>query len=212
MAKRQVPKAWAPSAPADITPNSCRPSLRLRLRLTKSTQLRTRSPHSKQAAQEAPPVHEAEQDSTIQTKPRPSDHKQLLADAKDIVGQDGQALQSIALSPEVEIITVAQPATSEKSLTDFALAMGLDPSQIQALLGDAAAANVSASPAATTQQMLAMNTLPMAADVSLPTPGMTALNPLGNSMQLTEGAALPVNSVLAQPCPWRPTSAPWLPA
>lgn len=161
-------------------------------------------PALKQAAQEAPPVHEAEQDSTIQTKPRPSDHKQLLADTKDMVGQDGQALQSIALSPEVEIITVAQPATSEKSLTDFALAMGLDPSQIQALLGDAAAANISASPAATTQQMLAMNTLPMAADVSLPTPGMTALNPLGNSMQLTEGAALPVNSVLAQALPVAP--------
>ncbi len=161
-------------------------------------------PASKQAAQEAPPVHEAEQDSTIQTKPRPSDHKQLLADAKDLVGQDGQALQSIALSPEVEIITVAQPATSEKSLTDFALAMGLDPSQIQALLGDAAAANISASPAATTQQMLAMNTLPMAAAESLPTPGMTALNPLGNSMQLTEGAALPVNSVLAQALPVAP--------
>ena len=161
-------------------------------------------PASKQAAQEAPPVHEAEQDSTIQTKPRPADHKQHLADAKDIVGQDGQALQSIALSPEVEIITVAQPATSEKSLTDFALAMGLDPSQIQALLGDAAAANVSASPAATTQQMLAMNTLPMAAAESLPTLGMTALNPLGNSMQLTEGAALPVNSVLAQTLPVAP--------
>ena len=82
--------------------------------------------------------------------------------------------------------------------------MGLDPSQIQALLGDAAAANVSASPAATTQQMLAMNTLPMAAAESLPTPGMTALNPLGNSMQLTEGAALPVNSVLAQALPVAP--------
>jgi flagellar hook-length control protein FliK len=180
-------------------------------------------PALKQAAQEAPPVHEAEQDSTIQTKPRPADHKQLLADTKDMVGQDGQALQSIALSPEVEIITVAQPATSEKSLTDFALAMGLNPSQIQDLLGDAAAANISASPAATTQQMLAMNPLPMAAAVSLPTPGLTALNPLasvdavslptpgltalnplGNSAQFTEGAALPVNSVLAQALPVAP--------
>ncbi|NQW66300.1 MAG: flagellar hook-length control protein FliK [Burkholderiales bacterium] len=143
---------------------------------------------SQQAAQEAPPAHEAEQDSTTQAKPRPSGHKQLLADAKDMVGQDGQALQSIALSPEVEIITVAQPATSEKSLTDFALAMGLDPSQIQALLGDAAAANVSASLATTTQQMLAMN-------------------PFGNSVQVAlgaEGVALPVNSVLAQALPVAP--------
>ncbi len=164
-------------------------------------------PPSQQAAQEAPPAHEAEQDSTTQAKPRSSGHKQLLADAKDMVDQDGQALQSIALSPEVEIITVVQPATSEKSLTDFALAMGLDPSQIQALLGDAAAANVSASLAATTQQMLVMNTLPMAAAVSLPTPGMTTLNPLGNSVQVAlgaEGAALPVNSVLAQALPVAP--------
>lgn len=161
-------------------------------------------PQSKQAAQEAPPAHEAEQDSTSQAKPRPSGHKQLLADAKDIVSQDGQALQSIALSPEVEIITVAQPATSEKSLTDFALAMGLDPSQIQALLGDAAAANLSASPAATTKQMLAMNPLPSVDAVSLPTAGLTALKPLGNSAQLTEGAALPVNTVLAQALPVAP--------
>ena len=171
-------------------------------------------PQSKQAAQvaekspaslkEAPPAQEAEQDSTTQAKPRPSGNKQLLADTKDMVGQDGQALQSIALSPEVEIITVAQPATSEKSLTDFALAMGLDPSQIQALLGDAAAANASASPAATTQQMLGMNQLPMAAAVALPTAGLSALNPLGNSLQFTEGAALPVNAVLAQALPVAP--------
>jgi len=160
-----------------------------------------------QAVAEAPPAHEAEQDSTIQTKPKPSDRKQLLADAKDMVGQEGLALQSITLSPEVEIITVAQPATSEKSLTDFALAMGLDPSQIQALLGDAAAANASASPAATTQQMLAMNQLPSVAAVALPAPGSTALNPLGNSVQVplvTDGAALPVNSVLAQALPVAP--------
>jgi flagellar hook-length control protein FliK len=66
--------------------------------------------------------------------------------------------------------------------------MGLDPSQIQALLGDAAAAIVSASPATTTLQMLAMN-------------------PFGNSVQVAlgaEGAALPVNSVLAQALPVAP--------
>jgi hypothetical protein len=55
--------------------------------------------------------------------------------AKAWAEQDGQALQSIALSPEVEIITVAQPATSEKSLTDFALAMGLDPSASSSFAG-----------------------------------------------------------------------------
>jgi flagellar hook-length control protein FliK len=83
------------------------------------------------------------------------------AKAKALESQEGQALQSITLSPEVEIITVAQPAPSDKSLTDFALAMGLDAEQIKALLGDDAAAEVQATaPAATTQQILAMNTLP----------------------------------------------------
>lgn len=163
------------------------------------------APHKpSHAVEDAPPAHEAEQDSSTQTKPRPSGHKQLLADTKDMVGQDGQALQSIALSPEVEIITVAQPATSEKSLTDFALAMGLDPSQIQALLGEAAAVNLSDIPAASTQQMLAMNPLSSVTAVALPTAGQTALNPLGNGVQFNEGAALPVNSVLAQALPVAP--------
>jgi len=156
------------------------------------------------SAQEAKPVHEDEQANNAQAKPAALSNKTLPMNTKDMVGQDGQALQSITLSPEVEIITVAQPATSEKSLTDFALAMGLDPSQIQALLGEAAAANASASPAATTQQMLAMNQLPSSAVFSLPTVGFTALNPLSNSTQLTEGAALPVNAVLAQALPVAP--------
>ena len=165
---------------------------------------RPAAPIPRHAVEDAPPAHEAENDSTTQAKPRPSGHKQLLADTKDMVGQDGQALQSIALSPEVEIITVAQPATSEKSLTDFALAMGLDPSQIQALLGEAAVVNLSDSPAAATQQMLAMNSLPMATAVALPTAGLTTLNPLSTSAQVAEAAPLPVNSVLAQALPVAP--------
>ena len=163
------------------------------------------APHkASHAAAEASSAREAEQTKATQTPSRPSGHKQLLADAKDMVGQDGQALQSIALSPEVEIITVAQSATSEKSLTDFALAMGLDPSQIQALLGEAAAVNLSDNPAAATQQMLAMNALPIASAVSLPTAGMTALNPLSTNAPFTEGGALPANSVLAQALPVAP--------
>ena len=157
-----------------------------------------------QAAEDVPPAHEAEPSKATPTQLKPSGHKQLLADAKDLVGQDGQALQSIALSPEVEIITVAQSATSEKSLTDFALAMGLDPSQIQALLGEAAVVNLSDNPAAATQQMLAMNTLPIASAAPLPTAGMTALNPLTASAPFTEGGALPANSVLAQALPVAP--------
>lgn len=156
------------------------------------------------ASKEITPAGEDEPNNTAQATPTPSNNKIRPINANEMVAQDGQALQSIALSPEVEIITVAQPATSEKSLTDFALAMGLDPSQIQALLGEAAAANASASPAATTQQMLAMNTLPSGVGFSLPTTGFTALNPLSNSAQATEGAVLLVNTVLAQALPVAP--------
>ena len=131
------------------------------------------------------------------------------AEAKALASQEGQALQSITLSPEVEIITVTQPATSEKSLTDFALAMGLDPSQIKALLGDDAAAEaVAIAPAATTQQILAMNNLPgmvlsnplTGAAPSLEATGPTALNPLSTPAQ----AALGAQAVLRQALPVAP--------
>jgi flagellar hook-length control protein FliK len=103
------------------------------------------------------------------------------AKTKAMDSQEGQALQSIALSPEVEIITVAQPAPSDKSLTDFALAMGLDASQIKALLGDDAATEVQATaPAATTQQILAMNTLP----------GLGLNNPLTSTAPSLSGVAI----------------------
>ena len=102
-------------------------------------------------------------------------------EAKALASQEGQALQSITLSPEVEIITVTQPETSEKSLTDFALAMGLDAEQIKALLGDDAAAEALAnSPAATTQQILAMNNMP----------GMGLSNPLTNAAPSLSGVAI----------------------
>ena len=102
-------------------------------------------------------------------------------EAKALASQEGQALQSITLSPEVEIITVTQPETSDKSLTDFALAMGLDAEQIKALLGDDAAAEALAnSPAATTQQILAMNNMP----------GMGLSNPLTNAAPSLSGVAI----------------------
>lgn len=102
-------------------------------------------------------------------------------EAKALASQEGQALQSITLSPEVEIITVTQPETSEKSLTDFALAMGLDATQIKALLGDDAAAEALAnSPAATTQQILAMNNMP----------GMGLSNPLTSAAPSLSGVAI----------------------
>ena len=137
---------------------------------------------------------------------------QERADMRDAQGyQDEQALQSIALSPEVEIITVAQPATSEKSLTDFALAMGLDASQIQALLGDAASAEVVAnSPATTTQQMLAMNTglnavTPLTAvAATLPNSPLNPLNANLTAVSGSDGAAVPTSAVLSQGLPVAP--------
>ena len=68
-------------------------------------------------------------------------------------------LTTIPLSASINIITSAQSKPDDKSVADFALAMGLDPSQVKALFGQQASVanqpnNVS------TQQMLAMNNLP----------------------------------------------------
>ena len=131
------------------------------------------------------------------------------ANAKAVASQEGQALQSITLSPEVEIITVTQPETSEKSLTDFALAMGLDATQIKALLGDDAAAEALAnSPATTTQQILAMNNMPglglsnplTSAAPSLSGVAIDTLNTSSTSAQ----AALGTQAVLSQALPLAP--------
>ena len=131
---------------------------------------------------------------------------QSLEEAKALDSQEGQALQSIALSPEVEIITVAQPAPSDKSLTDFALAMGLDAEQIKTLLGDDAAAEVqTTAPAATTQQILAMNTLPglgLSNPLTSATPALSdvTINTV-NSSSTPAQAALGTQAVLSQTLP-----------
>ena len=158
----------------------------------------------------------ASKDDAVQNKPQAGQEVQRAEEAdikalkaKDLDSQEGQALQSIALSPEVEIITVAQPAPSEKSLTDFALAMGLDASQIKALLGDEAAAEVQATaPAATTQQILGMNTLP---GLGLSNPLTTAAPPMSdvaintlNSSGTPAQAALGTQAVLSQTLPLAP--------
>jgi flagellar hook-length control protein FliK len=131
---------------------------------------------------------------------------QSLEEAKALDSQEGQALQSIALSPEVEIITVAQPAPSDKSLTDFALAMGLDAEQIKTLLGDDAAAEVqTTAPAASTQQILAMNTLPglgLSNPLTSATPALSdvTINTV-NSSSTPAQAALGTQTVLSQNLP-----------
>ena len=123
--------------------------------------------------------------------------------------QEGQALQSITLSPEVEIITVTQPEPSEKSLTDFALAMGLDAEQIKALLGDDVADEVLATaPAATTQQILSMNNLPglgLSNPLTSTAPSLSgvAINTLNTSSTSTQ-AALGTQAVLSQALPLAP--------
>jgi flagellar hook-length control protein FliK len=131
---------------------------------------------------------------------------QSLEEAKALDSQEGQALQSIALSPEVEIITVAQPAPSDKSLTDFALAMGLDAEQIKTLLGDDAAAEVqTTAPAASTQQILAMNTLPglgLINPLTSATPALSnvTINTLNTSSSPAQ-VALGTQAVLSQALP-----------
>ena len=131
------------------------------------------------------------------------------ANAKAVASQEGQALQSITLSPEVEIITVTQPETSEKSLTDFALAMGLDATQIKALLGDDAAAEALAnSPATTTQQILAMNNMPVMGPSNpltsaAPSLSGVAINTL-NTSSTSAQAALGTQAVLSQALPLAP--------
>ena len=129
--------------------------------------------------------------------------------ASPLASQEGQALQSITLSPDVEIITVAQPAPSEKSLTDFALAMGLDVAQIKALLGDDAAAEALAnSPATTTQQILAMNNLPGLGQSNPLTSAAPSLNGVAinalNTSSTPAQAALGTQAVLSQALPLAP--------
>ena len=168
------------------------------------------SPQQSQASDTA--THRASEPDELvsQTAQRPDEADEKAPTIKDSVAQEGQALQSITLSPEVEIITVTQPATSEKSLTDFALAMGLDASQIKALLGDEAADDaVASAPAATTQQILAMNTLPgmglsnplTGTAPSVAAAGPTASNPLGSS---PAQATLATQAVLGQALPLAP--------
>ena len=177
-----------------------------------------RSQHAEQSnpkgpqAQRVKPAQDA-QDNSLQAWDTPH---AAQAHAKNWDATTGQALQSIELSPDVQIITVAQPATSEKSLTDFALAMGLDPSQVQDLLGTAASTDASTlTPAAATQQILAMNNLtginpvnPLTgATLSVQNGGLNALTALGTSLTATDGANLPTNAVLAQALPLAPDMA-----
>ena len=168
------------------------------------------SPQQTQATDTATQRASEPDELASQTAHRTDEANEKAPKIKDSVAQEGQALQSITLSPEVEIITVTQPATSEKSLTDFALAMGLDASQIKALLGDDAADDaVAGAPAANTQQILAMNTLPsmgLSTPLTVTAPSVAAAGPtastaLGSS---PAQAAVATQAVLGQALPLAP--------
>ncbi len=88
--------------------------------------------------------------------------------AEDALASLGTSeLTTIPLSPSINIITVAKTTPDEKSLSDFALAMGLDPNQVLALFGPTDPSKALPN-AVTTQQMLAMNGLPAVAAPSMP--------------------------------------------
>ena len=116
----------------------------------------------------------------------------LSGTASDQSSQPG-ALTTIALSDKLQIITAAQTSPSEKSVADFALAMGLDPGQVQALFGSggAASANASLKTGLTTQDMLGLNNLPT---FNSPEPG--SLKGLDTASAATTGLAMntPVSS------------------
>ena len=110
------------------------------------------------------------------------------------------ALTTLAVSDNLQIITTAQPTTNDQSVADYALAMGLDPSQVKALFGESATQAATAKLAQgqlTTQQMLGMQGLPSAPILSDATQGLgeKALTqaPLGSLGTL--GSAL-LNSAL----------------
>ena len=92
------------------------------------------------------------------------DSDELLKTAPDLSNQAG-VLTTIALSDKLQIITAAQTQPSEKSVADFALAMGLDPGQVKELFGSssasaASAANATMKPGLSTKDMLGLNTMP----------------------------------------------------
>lgn len=97
---------------------------------------------------------------------------QLAAADQKLAAQDpslanAAELTTISLSPSINIITVAKTAPDDKSLSDFALAMGLEPNQVQALFGTAETTKTP-NPSLSTQQMLGLNGLPTVVAPAVP--------------------------------------------
>ena len=106
------------------------------------------------------PTPSTEADARVAEQPMPSsDAAQSAPPLTDATLAASPAeLTTIPLSASINIITTAQTQPSDKSVADFALAMGLDPSQVQALFGQSAT-STSPSGNVSTQQVLAMNSL-----------------------------------------------------
>lgn len=94
-------------------------------------------------------------------------------------------LTTIPLSPTINIITSSQTTPDDQSLTDFALAMGLDPSQVQALFGSKSTPTTTNN--LTTQQVLTMNSLPAVAAPQMPLENTSLMSPLPGALT-TNGA------------------------
>ena len=105
------------------------------------------------------------------------------------------ALTTIAVSDKLQIITTANTAASEQSVADFALAMGLDPSQVKTLFGESAASAAAAKLASSnpsTQQILGINSLPSFGMVADATNAMTKGPSMAFAADPLAGSGLPV--------------------
>jgi len=79
---------------------------------------------------------------------------------KNTLAASNAQLTTIALSDKLQVITASQTAPNEKSLADFALSMGLEPSQVQALFGQSSTPTTQNSHGISTQDLLALNNAP----------------------------------------------------
>ena len=155
-----------PSAQADAAEHARAKSQMVK---DKEDQSQTQSkPHSAEQIQADPTALETPSPTEASTQVAGPSDKAVTTDtatstptlAGAVLSAAPAQLTTIPLSPSINIITTAQSQPDDKSVADFALAMGLDPSQVQALFGQTTSAkplqnNVS------TQQMLGMNSLPI---------------------------------------------------
>ena len=111
------------------------------------------------ATDTAPPLSASSQAANASTDTWRADADPALANTSSA------ELTTIPLGPHINIITATQPLPDDKSVADFALAMGLAPDQVQALFGNTAVTANTGAATVSTQQMLGIQGL---ASVSVP--------------------------------------------